>query len=86
MPEADTHLFESVKRVSPKRGSKPRPILATYHYFSEREAVRLQSYDKSEELKAAGYGIGIQLPESIRDARKPLYEPMKEAKKRPERR
>jgi hypothetical protein len=52
MPDANTHLFENVRRVGPKRGSKPRPILVTYRYFSEREAVRLRSYDKSGELKA----------------------------------
>lgn len=54
IPEADTHLFASVKRVGPKRGIKPRPFLATYHYFSERDAVRLKSNDKLGELKTAG--------------------------------
>ncbi|XP_060562988.1 uncharacterized protein LOC132722497 [Ruditapes philippinarum] len=80
MPEADTYLIERAQRIG-KKGSKPRPILVSYHYFAEREAVRLKSYDKSGELRAAGVGIGIQLPKAIRDARKPLYDVMENAKK-----
>jgi hypothetical protein len=80
MSEADTYLIERAQRIGEK-GSKSRPILVSYHYFAEREAVRLKSYDKSGELKAAGVGIRIQLPKAIRDARKPLYDVMDNAKK-----
>lgn len=80
MPDASQHLIERANRIGRKSGGKPRPILATYHYYAEREAVRLKSYDKADDLKKAGFGVGIHLTKSIRDARKPLYEPMRQAK------
>lgn len=80
IPNSQDHVIERAQRVGRQTAGKPRPILATYHYLSEREAVRLKSFDKAEDLKKAGYGIGIQLPRSVRDARKPLYEPMRTAK------
>ncbi|XP_045160700.1 uncharacterized protein LOC123525618 [Mercenaria mercenaria] len=80
MPEAETYLIEHSQRVG-RKGAKPRPILVTYHYFSEREKVRLKSYEKSDELKTAVYGTGIQLPKAIREARKSLYVTMDTARK-----
>lgn len=77
----DPILFDNAHRVGEKpHGGKPRPIVVKFHYYRERERIRQSSFDKSKELKAAGYGIGAQIPKGMRDARKPLYGAMKDAK------
>lgn len=77
---ANNHLVEKAFRIGRRSQGKPRPILATYHYNAEREEVRLKSYDKADDLKKAGYGVGINLPKAVRDARRTLYEPRQAAK------
>jgi len=54
---AKDHLIEKAHRIGRKSHGKPRPILASYHYIAERD-VRLKSYDKADDLKTAGYGVG----------------------------
>ena len=73
-------LFDRVHRVGQKSAGKPRPIVAKFHYFTDRERVRQASFTYANELKAANLGVGAQLPKNLRDARKPLYPAMKEAK------
>ena len=80
IPSAKDHLIEKAHRIGRKSHGKPRPILATYHYIAEREDVRLKSYDKADDLKKAGYGVGINLPKTVRDVRRTLYEPMRAAR------
>lgn len=72
--------FDRAHRVGQKSGSRTRPIVVKFHYFSEREAVRQSSFNFSAHLKSVNMGVGVQLPKDIRDARKPLYAKMKEAK------
>ena len=72
--------FDRAYRVGHKSGSKTRPIVVKFHYYSEREAVRQSSISFTEHLKSVNMGVGVQLPKDIRDARKPLYAKMKEAK------
>lgn len=79
MDESDRLTIDRAHRVG-GRSNKPRPIVMKFHYFSEREAVRNRSIEYSAALKAENRGIGIQLPKSVRDARKSLYGPMKAAK------
>jgi hypothetical protein len=43
--------------------------------------VRAASFDLAGDLKKAERGIGIQLPESVREARKQLHPIMENAKK-----
>ena len=57
IPSAKDHLIEKAHRIGRKSHGKPRQILASYHYIAERD-VRLKSYDKADELKKAGYGVG----------------------------
>ena len=54
---ANDHLIEKAHRIGRKSHGKPRQSLASYHYIAERD-VRLKSYDKADELKKAGYGVG----------------------------
>ena len=72
--------FDRAHRAGSRSGSKVRPIVVKFHYYSEREEVRKKSFDYTEQLKASNIGIGAQLPKEIRDARKPLYPAMKKAK------
>jgi hypothetical protein len=44
--DADTMTFDRVHRLGPENSKKPRAIVAKFHYYSEREQVRKQSYDK----------------------------------------
>ena len=76
---ANNILFDLVHRVGQKSG-KNRPIVAKFHYYTDRERVRQTSYTYANDLKTADLGVGAQLPKSLRDARKPLYPAMKEAK------
>ena len=72
--------FDRVHRVGADTAKKPRPIVAKFHYFKERELVRQKGYEASETLKKDNYGIGIQWPKQVRDARKELYPVMKRLK------
>ena len=72
--------FDRAHRVGQKSGSKTRPIVVKFHYYTEREAVRQSSFNFTAHLKSVNMGVGVQLPKDIRDARKPLYAKMKEAK------
>ena len=75
---AKDHLIEKAHRIGTKSHGIPKPILASYHYIAER--VRLKSYDKADDLKKAAYGVGINLHKTMRDTRRPLYEPMRAAR------
>lgn len=80
MPEARDFLVDRVHRVGVQKQNKIRPIVAKFHYFRDREAVRKTSYDHSETLKQANLGIGMQWPQQVREARKSLYPVMQREK------
>ena len=80
MTQAYNLKFDRIHRVGSKSAAKIRPIVGKFHYYAQREEVRKLSFDYSEALKTAKRGIGAQLPKEVRDARKPLYPKMKEAK------
>ena len=67
-------------RVGQKSASKIRPVVVTFHYYSERDSERQKSFNYTEHLKTVNMGIGVQLPKDVRDVRKALYTKMKEAK------
>ena len=79
IPNPDDILFDRVHRVG-QRSTNARPIVVKFHYYTDREKIRMTSFACAAELKAANLGIGAQLPKSIRDARKSLYPAMKKAK------
>jgi hypothetical protein len=81
MDDADSLVFEKIHRLGKKSGDKARPILATFRYQEQRERVRSASFEATDELKEAGRGVGAQLPRAVREARKPLYHKMEEAKR-----
>lgn len=75
--DASTMIFDRVHRIGGNSARKPRPIVAKFHYYQERERVRKKGYDCSDQLKVNGQGIGIQRPKAVREARKKLYAVMK---------
>ena len=80
MPEAETMLIDRAHRIGIRKPNKTRPIVAKFHYYGQKEAVKSKSYDRSEQLKQANLGIGMQWPQQIRDARKALYPIMQKEK------
>ena len=80
MDQAYNLKFDRMHRVGTKAAAKVRPIVGKFHYYEQREQVRKLWFDSSEALKTVNLGVGAQLPKEVRDARKPLYPKMKEAK------
>ena len=74
------HQILRAHRVGRMSGVKVRPIVVKFHYYHERVLVRKKSSEYADALKTAKLGVGAQLPKDIRDARKPLYPAMKQAK------
>ena len=74
-------ILDRVHRVGNASNNKIRPIVAKFHYYTQREAVRQASYDKSDALKNENLGVGMQWPQQIREARKALYPIMQKEKK-----
>ena len=78
--ESDALMFDRVHRVGVKKRNAHRPIVAKFHYFTEREAVRKASYEWAETLKQNNVGVGMQWPQQVREARKALYPVMNKEK------
>ena len=81
MPEAKDMLIDRAHRMGAVKKDKPRPIVAKFHYYAQKEAVKSKSYERAENLKQANEGIGTQWPQQVREARKVLYPVMKQAKR-----
>ena len=71
-------IFDRVHRTGLHDNTKIRPIVAKFHYYAERERIRQRSYDFRETLKQCNQGIGVQMPYSVREARKSLYPIMRQ--------
>ncbi|MCG8044656.1 MAG: hypothetical protein N0E48_03050 [Candidatus Thiodiazotropha endolucinida] len=78
--QAKDMLLDRVHRVGVKKPNRSRPVVAKFHYFRDRETVRLKSYNYTEAMKLKKVGVGVQQPQQIREARKPLYPVMQKAK------
>jgi hypothetical protein len=55
---------------------KPRPIVAKFNYYQDREFVRINA----KKLKVTKSGISKQFPEEIESVRKAQYPELKKAK------
>ena len=66
--------FERVHWLGSKHAKKPRPIVAKFHRYKQRETVRTKSQDENtkQRLKAEHKGVGVQTPYLQRMARKEL--------------
>ena len=64
--------FDRVHRIAPTQRSRrdtPRPIVAKFTLFKEREVVRRAAF----KLKGTNFGISEQFPEEIEEVRRGLY-------------
>ncbi len=69
--------FERVHRIGKRsRNSKPRPIVAKFSYYKDRECVRLNARD----LKKTNYGIKEHYPVEILERRRALMPKHNEAR------
>jgi len=68
-------ILDRVHRVGNERATKPRPIVAKFHRYSDRENIRKTAYadDLKKKLKEDNQGVGIQWPQQTREARKAFY-------------
>lgn len=69
----DDIKFERVHRMAARdknqHGTGPRPIVAKFSYFKQREEVRKSGY----KLKGTSFGINEQFPDEIEETRRTLY-------------
>ncbi len=56
----DNIIFDRVHRLGKPHLGKSRPIVAKFHYYTQREQVRTTATTKFDILKNAGLGIGVQ--------------------------
>jgi uncharacterized coiled-coil protein SlyX len=77
--DTDGMEFNRIHRLGGDRAKKPRPIIVNFHRYADREKVRIKSYDKDTKnaLKDLKQGIGVQMPQQYRDARKVFSEYIK---------
>jgi hypothetical protein len=71
-------IFERVHRFGRKGYSGPRPIVAKFSKFKDREMVRRAAPSK---LQGKYFGVNEQFPKEINDRRKVLYPYYKQAKR-----
>lgn len=73
--------FDRAHRLGSVTARKPRPIVVKFHSHTDRERIRLKSFDDTikEKMKQLRQGVGIQQPGLIREARKALLPAAKEA-------
>jgi hypothetical protein len=75
--------FDRAHRLGSKFVHKPRPIVVKFHNYTDRERIRVKSYDIDikEKMKVLRQGVGVQQPLPIREARKALLPFAAEAQK-----
>jgi len=74
--ESDEIEIDRAHRMGKKRGGKPRPVVARFLRYQDRERIRKAAYN----LKGSKIGISEQFPKEIADRRKLLYPVFKKAK------
>lgn len=66
--------FNRIHRLGGNKRKSPRPIIVNFRRFADRENIRRKSYDDTykAKLKEAKQGVGVQMPQEYRDARRVL--------------
>ncbi|XP_062598989.1 protein unc-13 homolog C-like [Saccostrea cucullata] len=72
----DDILIERAHRIGRRNNVKPRPIVAKFNRFPQRELIRKNAF----KLKGTHLSIGEQFPKEIQERRKGLYPIYKKAK------
>ena len=63
--------IDRAHRLGKPKG-RVRQIVVKFHYYTEREQVRLTAQDKTNELKALNQGVGIQQMKTVLQKRRDL--------------
>lgn len=66
--------FHRVHRLGARGGTRPRPIVAKFEHFKQKELVK----SKGRELKGTSFGMNDQFPKEINNRRKMLYPILKQ--------
>lgn len=74
--DSTTIEFNKIHRLGGAKAKKPRPIIVNFRRFADRESIRLKSYDEDikKKLNDNKQGVGVQMPQVYRDARRALSE------------
>lgn len=70
--------FHRVHRLGKQQKDKPRPIIAKFEHYKQKEMVK----NKGKELKGTNYGMNDHFPREINERRKILYPILKENRKK----
>ena len=84
---AETVVFDRVHRIGRRKryqGAKPRPIVARFERYRDREVIRSAAKDLN--AKENGYNIREQFPPEMEEKRKKLYPVMRKALQNPKNR
>ena len=61
IPEAENRLIVIAYRVGVRKSNRTRPIVAKFHYFGQKEAVKSRLFDGTEQLKPSNSGVGMSV-------------------------
>ena len=70
--------FHRVHRIGRKLNAYPRPIVAKFERYKQKELVR----SRGRELKDTKFGLSDQFPKEIQERRKVLFQIRKEYRKK----
>ena len=79
--DANDITFDRAHRLGGPNSKSPRPVIAKFDKFQDRERVRSASFEYKADLNTKRLGVGIQLPKEWRSARKDLYPVQQDAQK-----
>ncbi|KAH3839003.1 hypothetical protein DPMN_112423 [Dreissena polymorpha] len=68
----DDIILDRAHRLGKPAHGKSRPIVAKFHYYSQRELVRTTATSKYDVLRNEGLGIGIQQTKAVLNKRRQL--------------
>lgn len=66
--------FHRIHRLGARVGSRPRPIIANFEHYQQKELVK----SRGRELKGTAFGLNDQFPREINERRKVLYPILKQ--------
>ena len=71
--DIDQIKLDRAHRMGAKRRNSVRPIVVKFHYYTDREKVRIKGVGLREELKRNNQSVRAQWPKEVLDKRKTLY-------------
>ena len=72
--------LDRIHRLGKPKATGPRPIVAKFHYYRERELVRTTAITKSVSLRAEHQSVGIQQTKAVLQKRRSMFPVMDKAR------